>query len=416
MTAQDTKKYLKRKRLAISRLSDKKRLKVLLFDNDDFSDYTSYFARGLSKYADITFYCFSELSTNITGAANQKGIKFVFIDKRLPRGYSSAKGIIRVIILFFVLLRALIRTRYDIVHIQDYLPAFFLFIPFLKLRKKKICWTLHDLDIFSLWSRLFATGLSGRLQILFRKLVTQPYFTGKNVDWILVHAQSHKQQLMAKKIDEEKIHVIRQLDYQYLLENTKNNSNTFDFELENNYILFFGNIAPWKGIDTLIKAANIVIKKIGPNFNLVIAGKPYPGFDGIQFFKKIENEDNKCIKLINRYITSSEIPNLFRKSSFLVLPYDNHFQYSSSGVIPLSYTFAKPVIVSNVSSLAEYVDNGKTGLIFNVNNSEELANCMITLIKDNSKCLEMGQNAYRKMVKEMSVDLCSKTIYNIYLT
>ena len=396
--------------------SKEKRLKVLLFDNDDFSDYTSYFARGLSKYADITLYCFSEISPNITGAANQKGIKFVFINKKLPRGYSSTRGIIKVVILFFILLGALMRTKYDIVHIQDYLPVFFLFIPFLKLRKKKICWTIHDLDIFCLWNRLFATGISGRLQILFRKMVTQPSFTGKYVDWILVHALSHKQQLMAKKVNEKKIQVIRQLDYQYLLEYSKNNPSSFDFELENNSILFFGNIAPWKGIDTLVKAVTIVINTIGPKFNLVIAGKPYPGFEGIQFFKNIDTADNKCIKLISRYITSSEIPNLVRKSSFLVLPYDNHFQYSSSGVIPLSYTFAKPVIISNVSSLVEYVDHGKTGLIFDVNDSNQLANCMIDLIRNNSKCLEMGQNAYRKMIKEMSLDVCCKVIYNVYLT
>ena len=84
-----------------------------------------------------------------------------------------------------------------------------------------------------------------------------------------------------------KIHVIRQFDYQYLLEFNNNNANTrsYDFVLENNYILFFGNIAPWKGIDTLIEAAKIVKNKIGQNFNLVIAGKPYPGFDGINFLK-----------------------------------------------------------------------------------------------------------------------------------
>ena len=83
-------------------------------------------------------------------------------------------------------------------------------------------------------------------------------------------------------------------------------------------------------------------------------------------------------------------------------------------MIPLSYTFAKPVIVSNVPSLVEYVDNGKTGLIFEVNDSKQLANCMIDLIENNSKCLEMGQTAYQKMVKEMSLDVCCKRINDIY--
>jgi len=396
--------------------SKEKRLKVLLFDNDDFSDYTSYFARGLSKYVDVILYCFSEESPNRTGAAYQKGIKFIYINKSLPKGYSSARGIIRVIILFFILFHALMRTKYDIVHVQDYLPAFFLFIPILKLRRKRIIWTLHDLDIFSLWQRLFATGIGGRLQILFRKVVTQPAIMGKYVDIILVHALSHKQQLMLKNVKEKKIHVIRQFDYQYLLEFSNDNASMryFDFVLENNYILFFGNIAPWKGVDTLIEAVKIVKNKIRQNFKLVIAGIPYPGFEGMKFFENLESEDNKFINVINKYITSSEIPTLVSKSSFLVLPYNNHFQYSSSGVIPLSYTFAKPVIVSNVPSLVEYVDHGKTGLIFEVNDSNQLANCIIDLIENNSKCLEMGQTAYQKLVKEMSLDVCCKMVNEIY--
>ena len=391
--------------------SVEKRLEILLIDNDDFSDYTSYFARGLSKYADVILYLFSRESPNITGAANQKGIKFNYINRRLPKG-----GIIRVLILFFIILDALTRSKYDIVHIQDYLPAFFLFIPFLKLRRKRICWTLHDLDVFSLWSRLFATGIDGKLQVLFRKMVTQPTFMSKCVDKILVHTLSHKQLLMEKNVNEKKIHVIRQFDYQYLLEFTNNDagSRSCDFVLENSYILFFGNIAPWKGIDTLIEAAKIVKNKIGQNFKLVIAGKPYPGFDGFQFFENMDTEDNEFINVINKYIPSSEIPALLSKSSFLVLPYDNLFQYSSSGVIPLSYTFAKPVIVSNVPSLVEYVERDKTGLIFKVNDAKELAKCIIDLIENKSKCSEMGQIAYQKMVKEMSLDVCCKIINDIY--
>ena len=50
-------------------------------------------------------------------------------------------------------------------------------------------------------------------------------------------------------------------------------------------------------------------------------------------------------------------------------------------MIPLSYTFAKPVIVSNVPSLVEYVDRGKTGLIFEVNDTKELANRIVDLIE-----------------------------------
>jgi len=391
-------------------------LKVLLIDNDDFSDYVTYFGRGLSKYVDVNLYCLSEESPKVTGAAKQKEIKINYINKRLPKGSSSVRGIVRVFFLFFILLDALMRTKYDVVHIQDYLPAFFLFIPFLKLRRKRICWTLHDLDIFILWNRLFAAGIDGKLQVLFRKMVTQPTLTSKYVDKILVHTLSHKEQLRVKNVEEKKIHVIRQFDYKYLLEFNVSDSSTrsYDSILEDKCILFFGNIAPWKGIDTLVTAVKIAKNKSRENFNLVIAGKPYPGFEGIKFFENIHNQDSKFITIINKYITSSEIPSLIKKSSFLILPYGNLFQYSSSGVIPLSYTFAKPVIVSNVPTLAEYVDSGKTGFIFDVNDSNQLASYIIELIENNSKCLEMGQAAYLKMVNEMSLDVVCKQVNNIY--
>ena len=80
---------------------------------------------GFQSMLDINLYLFSEKSPNVTGAADQKNIKFNYVNKWLPKGYSSVGGIIRAFILYFILIDALLRTEYDIVHIQDYLPAFF---------------------------------------------------------------------------------------------------------------------------------------------------------------------------------------------------------------------------------------------------------------------------------------------------
>jgi len=391
--------------------SNKKSSTVLLIDNDGFSNYTCYFARGISKYHNVILYGFSEESFHNTGAAKEKGIKFHSIKKRLPKGYSAIKGIIRVFILFFILSSVLIRTKYDIVHVQDYLPAFFLFIPLLKLRKKQICWTLHDIEIFR-----FATGINGRLQEIFLKLVSQPTLMANYVDKILVHACSLKEQLIAKRVDQKKIYVIRFFDYEYLLENVKQHelNGTNELRYDESYILFLGNIAPWKGISTLIDATKIAINKIGRKFFLIIAGESYEGLKNIQFFENLNKKDMNNVKIIDRYITDPEIPDLVRKSLCLVLPYNNLFRHSASGVIPLAYTFAKPVIVSNLTSLSEYVENDKTGLIFNVGDSKQLADCMIELIENNSKCVEMGKRAHEKMINEMSLDLCCKIINNVY--
>jgi alpha-maltose-1-phosphate synthase len=390
--------------------SKEKHSTVLLFDSDGFSNYTCYLARGLSKYRDVILYSFSEDSFSITGAAKEKRIKFHYIKKWLPKGYSAIRGIIRVFLLFFILFAVLVRSNYDIVHVQEHLPTFFLFIPVLKLRKKQICWTLHDVDMFNP-----ATGINGRLQVVFTKIVSQPTLMTKYVDKILVHASSLREQMIAKKINRNKINVIRHFDYQYVLEFNDNNVITKSSEpiLKEDYVLFLGNIAPWKGIDTLMDAARIARAKIGEKFSLVIAGRPYAGYSA-PFFENFVKEDYKFVKIINKYIATSEIPSLVSKCAFLVLPYNNSFQHSVSGVIPLAYTFRKPVIVSNIPSLTEYVEHAKTGLIFNNNDSKQLADYMIELIENNSECKEMGKRAYQKLSNEMSLDMCSKIINNIY--
>jgi glycosyltransferase involved in cell wall biosynthesis len=388
-----------------------RRSRVLLIDNDGFSYYTCYLARGLSKFADVILYGFSEESFKTTGASKEKKVKYNDIRQRLPKKPSALNGIITVFLLFFILLELLLKEKYDIVHIQDYLPSFFLFVPFLKLRRKRICWTMHDVEIFK-----FTTGLRGKLQVLFLKIVSQPGFTSKYADKIFVHASTLKQQLILKKVDQDKISVIRFFDYRYLLESidTDTQLEICDTFVENEYVLFLGNIAPWKGIDTLVDAVKIMRNRIRQSFCIVIAGEPYEGLKKIDFFENLGREDTKFVKRINRFIKNFEIPSLVSRSLFLVLPYNELFQHSASGVIPLAYTFAKPVVISNIPSLVEYVEADKTGLIFENDNPEQLANRMIELIENKSKCKEMGDHAYQKLVNEMSMETCCKIINDNY--
>jgi alpha-maltose-1-phosphate synthase len=386
----------------------KKPSSVLLIDSDGFSNYTSYLARGLSRYCDVILYGLSYQSYNITGTSRQKRIKFYYLKKRLPKEYSALRGLVRVFILFFILLNALFRTKYDLVHIQEHLPTFFLFIPMLKLRKKKICWTLHDVEIFAP-----TTGIFGKMRLLFLRIVSQPSLMAKFADDIIVHAESLKKQLVAKGIDENKLHVVRHFDYRYLLEDNLLQTKSAE-ELPNNYVLFFGNIAPWKGVEVLIEASKFVRTQVGKKFDLVIAGEPYEGYDNIPFFEGLDERDCGYVKTLRRYITNPEICDIISNSSFLVLPYNNTFRSSASGVVPLAYTFSKPVIVSNVPSLVEYVEHGKTGFIFETNNSRQLANYIIELVNNSTKCANMGKEAFQKLNEGMSLEKCSHDTWMVY--
>jgi alpha-maltose-1-phosphate synthase len=383
---------------------NKKTEAILLIDSPGLSHYTSYLAYGLSKYRDIILYGFSSEEYYVTGAATQKRIKFYNIREKLPNESSTLKIIVEPLLLFFILFIAFTKSGYDIVHIQGYVPMFFFFIPMLKLRRKKIFWTIHDVNF-----RATNAGIRGKLDFIYTVTVSEPSFLEKYADMIIVHGCLLKNQLIAKGTNDKKIEVIPHFDYRYLLNNNKEQENTKSSEsnLPKDYALFFGRIAPYKGLELLVNASRIVKKKKGHEFILLIAGE-----GDISLLKNhMSDDDYAYIYILNKRVAYQEIPHLFNAAKFLILPY---VDASQSGVIPLAYTFSKPVIVSNVGSLSEYVEHGKTGLIFEPSNAEQLSNYIVDLFKNRELCREMGVNANRKLLNEMSLELCCERLNHLY--
>jgi alpha-maltose-1-phosphate synthase len=377
---------------------EKTKSTVLLIDSGGLSHYTSYLAVGLSKYRNVILYGFSDEQYTLTGAAKEKGIKFYNMGKRLPKGDSLLASTIRPYLLFFPLLKGIATTNYDLVHIQGHSYLFFLFVPLLKLKRKPIYWTMHDVDF-----RPTSPGIRGRLESLQVRLLCQNPWLARKVNAIVVHGTKLKYALISRGISENKICVIPHLDYGYLLALSSKLDSDNSFE----YVLLFGKIKPYKGVKILLEAARKVRKKLGNKFRLIIAGKGSKTFlDSL-----LRTDDLEYIHVQNGYIPDIEIPKLFRNAKFLVLPY---IDASQSGVVSLAYTFSKPVIVSNVGSIAEYVEHGTTGLIFESGDTEQLSNYIEELVQNNDKCIEMGKNAYQKSKNEMSLERCSEVINELY--
>jgi glycosyltransferase involved in cell wall biosynthesis len=367
-----------------------------MIDSGGLSHYTAYLAVGLSKYRDIILYGLSAKSYMITGASQQNRIRFYDMSEKLPKGCSLISNGLRPLLFLLPLLKALVLTNYDIVHIQGYSYMFFLFIPFLKLKKKLVFWTMHDVDF-----RPSNDGIRGKLESLQVRIFCQNGILGKHADVIIVHGQGLKEKLKSRGICKDKIHVIPHFDYEYLLDSK------LEIKASNEYVLMFGKIKPYKGLDIFLKAIPIVNEKLGDKINVMIAGKGNIS----NIVPLIRNSDTKFIHILNRYIEDNEIASLVANSKFLVLPYTDG---SQSGVIPLAYTFSKPVIVSDVGSIAEYVDHDVTGLVFEKGNTNQLAACLTQMVQDTKRCIEMGKNGNDKMKKEMSLDKCSFYLNQLY--
>lgn len=127
-----------------------------------------------------------------------------------------------------------------------------------------------------------------------------------------------------------------------------------------NYLLFFGFIRAYKGLDLLIQAfADKRLRKYP--YKLIIAGEFYE--DSKPYMDLIEKLDLKeHIILHTDFIPDNKVAEYFCSSDLVVQPYKNATQ---SGVTQICYHFNKPMLVSNVGGLPEIVPDGKVGYVVN---------------------------------------------------
>jgi glycosyltransferase involved in cell wall biosynthesis len=126
------------------------------------------------------------------------------------------------------------------------------------------------------------------------------------------------------------------------------------------YLLFFGFIREYKGLDLLLEAmADERMRQSG--IELIVAGEYYD--------KAVEAKNNeivarhhleKVVHLNTDFIPNSEVRYFFSAASLVVQPYKHATQ---SGITQVAYHFEKPMVVTNVGGLAEVVPDGKVGFV-----------------------------------------------------
>jgi glycosyltransferase involved in cell wall biosynthesis len=136
-------------------------------------------------------------------------------------------------------------------------------------------------------------------------------------------------------------------------------------------VLFFGFIRDYKGLDVLIEAFSLVRKEL--DVKLIVAGEFYEPEDKyLTLIEKHKLED--AIILKKDFIPTTEVKYYFSASDAVVLPYKSATQ---SGIVQVAVNFCKPVIAANVGGIGEVIEDGKTGLVVEKENPEELAEAII---------------------------------------
>lgn len=144
--------------------------------------------------------------------------------------------------------------------------------------------------------------------------------------------------------------------------------------LPKKYILFFGKILPYKGLDLLYSAVKWN-KDLFKDIKFVVAGSGF--VDCVDMIKQ-----DQSFVCINRRVTNEELVALIQYSLFVVCPYRG---ISQSGIPQTAFVFNKPIVASDLSAFKEVMTDRQNCLLFMSENSEDLAKKMNQMIGDYDK-------------------------------
>jgi D-inositol-3-phosphate glycosyltransferase len=163
-------------------------------------------------------------------------------------------------------------------------------------------------------------------------------------------------------------------------------------------ILFFGAVRPYKGLEHLVGAFQLLAPRNG-RYRLIIAGEPKKGSeDYLRDIQESINGDSSRKQVIQKFefIPDSETELYFKAADVLVLPYTEVFQ---SGVLFLAYSFGLPVIASDVGSFRDDIIPGKTGYLSLSCEPVDLANAIETYF-ESELCKSLDR--YRMEIRDFA--------------
>lgn len=172
------------------------------------------------------------------------------------------------------------------------------------------------------------------------------------------------------------------------------------------YVLFFGFIRGYKGLDLLLEAfADKRLQDLG--VKLVVAGEfygsPKPYTDQIDSLKIADR-----VVLKTDYIPDEEVNRYFRACDIVAQPYKSATQ---SGVTQIAFHFEKPMLVTNVGGLPEIVPNGKIGYVVEPN-AQQIADALVAYYQEDKEATFIENVKDEK--KKYAWDKMTATILSVY--
>lgn len=161
---------------------------------------------------------------------------------------------------------------------------------------------------------------------------------------------------------------------------------------------FFGSIEAYKGIEILLEAAEILENK-----NIILEINIYGKLKYNTEQLKNRIKKLKSVNLTDSFIPYTEIQKIYRENSVQILPYR---QVTQCGPLLIGYNELVPSICSKLDGFDEYVDDGKSGFLFNT--PEDLADKMEMIAKNPGLMTGIQEYIKRETFNKFSMESLSE--------
>lgn len=329
------------------------------------SPYCQELLKSLSKKMKVEFVGFKKLYPDFLYPGGTKVRDW----NEKPPELKNAK--IRIILTYYNLcswIWAGLTIKGDIIHAQWWshvlAPIYFVILSICKVRGKKIVITVHNVVPHE---NNGINNFLNRIVLVF----------GDN---FIAHNDKNKENLSnLYHIPQEKISVIPHgiLEPVSIKGISKKEAREYLKVPQNKrIILHFGNIRDYKGLDVLLNSLKFIAKEIR-DVLLIIAGQPWVNWKKYEKIIKENNLEDYIVKKLD-FIPPSEVEYYYSASDIVVLPY-KYFD-SQSGIGALALPFKKPLIVTDVGGLPDFIRDERA--LARANDAEDLAEKIIDILKN----------------------------------
>jgi len=248
----------------------------------------------------------------------------------------------------------------------------------------------------------------------YRAYVKMETEAARGADVVITLTNALKAELVQRGVDGDKIHVVpNSVDPDQFTAIPRDDALASELGLQDKRVVgYVGTLVQYEGLDDLLNAAAVAIDH-GVDFRLLIVGDGQETAKLRELVTDLELDDYVIMpgrvpfEDVQRYYSLIDVA-VFPRKPLLV----------TEMVSPMkpfeAMAMEKAIIVSSVGALAEIVDEGETGLIFEKGNIDNLVEVITRAVNDPALCARLGTNARAWVVANRTWDGAARRTVEIY--